>query len=360
MPAVVQLVLVDSTTVVARDDDGALHTVTLAMLLKPQGAAVWQPLPLAGLAAVSELVAVTSSGALVLGTDGHAYTCRSSLQSPPLNCTRLLAAGAAFRATACIPMTASGALHCFLAGDSGVTEVTGSSLAAHLTVTPVSASAAYLVAVRADTADAAAATITVAHGNATALTVSTRSSSTAPWANPPRVWYVSQYNREEEKYNTSVGALVDGNMTQLSFDDAGTLWIGSDQCLNLLLPDLSFRRLDGVRGGLPYANITAVVSTASSAVAAERSTWLGTWHGLLRYDYAARRFACLCSRRYLNNSLNVTALLVLPGAEQRIVVATTGSDVALIELGRYTLEAKAERLQAMVTPQVSDRACCLS
>lgn len=52
--------------------------------------------------------------------------------------------------------------------------------------------------------------------------------------------------------------MIDGNVTVMRYDAIGNLWVASDNCVNVLLADLTFWRLDGFTQGLPYANVTAL------------------------------------------------------------------------------------------------------
>jgi hypothetical protein len=69
----------------------------------------------------------------------------------------------------------------------------------------------------------------------------------------------------------------------------GTLYIGNPTALNILYPDLTVIRIDGM-GGLPYGNITSIAissngfSYTSPNNAVSRPIYIGTQNGLLIFD----------------------------------------------------------------------------
>ena len=307
-------------------------------------------MPLSGGPKRTTHIVYAGDGAVVVAGDGGAFTC-----SQAHGCS--LVAHVHVADSRCVGAASPG-LQCFLAGDDGVYELSGAVDAP--AVRPVSPAGARVVAAQA----MATGGVAVAHGNATALTLhhlaaaSHGGGGAQQAANLTRVYYVSVYSLEEARYNTSVGAMVGGNMTHLHFDAHGILWVGTDQCIDLLLPDLSFRRLDGVRGGLPYASITDMATTPQMAAtttdaAAASATWLSTPHGLLRYDYATRQFRCLCSGRFLRPSVNVTSVVAVgSGTAPAVLAANAGGGLGVIVEERQSLEAKAAELQRLVYPQV--------
>jgi hypothetical protein len=173
-----------------------------------------------------------------------------------------------------------------------------------------------------------------------------------------RKWYVSKFVVHEIKGTTSVGAMIDGNITAMSFDGMGSLWVGSDRCINVLLPDRSWRRLDGYHNQLPHANVTSLVYSDLGTQWGGPQMWIATTRGVLRYNYTARFFHCYSSRYYLREAAgrNVSSMLLSSakganGAVVSLLVSTTSGGLTRLALESYTLERKAAAFQALVEPR---------
>jgi hypothetical protein len=354
----------NQSAVVALSSKGGLYVGALD--LDTWQIRAWQAVAVDGIVASPTRVIYADNSGIILAAGGSVFACRPSASSPNdhFSCKSIYN-NATILDSSCVEGHAT-SLRCFLAGPEGVLELSGSVAVPASKL--LSSASAHVIAV----GSTEAGSVAVAHGNATALSLHYESTagaspSTAVAADldgqwRTRVFFVSIYNLEEARYNTSVGAMIDGNMTQLHFDTRGVLWIGSDNCVNLLLPDLSFRRLDGVRGGLPYANVTGAVSTQpNTGEDAPLTTWLATTRGLLRYDYKTRRFRCLCSGRFLRPSTNVTSLVGFAAhGTAGVLAANTGGGLAFFVEQQYSLEAKAAELQKLVYPQVrrADKGNC--
>lgn len=144
-----------------------------------------------------------------------------------------------------------------------------------------------------------------------------------------------------------VNGLIDDAITSLHFDETGALWIGNKLAVNIQNPDLTFVRLGGDAGGIPYGNITAVASRKHDAM------WFGTSRGAMRYNGKSWRY--FLGPRWLPDrafgagntvvSISVTKCL---GQEAALVVTKTG--VAWFRFFEMTLKQKADYFQSLVLP----------
>lgn len=82
------------------------------------------------------------------------------------------------------------------------------------------------------------------------------------------------------------GGVYDDAPRSMEFDqvgggvgEKGDLYVGNDIALNVRAADGSVDRIDG-DGGLPYANISAILTTVSSPIGGTGQLWLGTDLGL--------------------------------------------------------------------------------
>jgi hypothetical protein len=141
------------------------------------------------------------------------------------------------------------------------------------------------------------------------------------------------------------GGVLDGPATALAFDNNGTLLAGNDVALNFRhAQNGSWGRISG-DAGLPFANITAIVTGSRDPITGARQLWLGTAMGLVLQsaDPAADPpFHYLFGPRY-HAGTRVTAMALL--ADGTGVVAATDGGVAWLTQESFTLARKAVLMQ---------------
>lgn len=81
---------------------------------------------------------------------------------------------------------------------------------------------------------------------------------------------------------------VDTAPTAIATDTAGATWVGNAACINQLAASGEWVRIDGLRGGLPQYNVTAL---ASGAGVDGMATAVGTLMGLAVFHPSASEYA---------------------------------------------------------------------
>ena len=117
--------------------------------------------------------------------------------------------------------------------------------------------------------------------------------------------------------------------------------------MNILSSDLTFSRLGGAPGALPYGNITRVATSSYGAV------WMGTDRGVIRYFNG--------TWNYFNGPRYMTDMAFGPGNQVKAlavgqsngfdsVLVVTGTGLSWIHYSLYTLQGKADYFQSIVKP----------
>lgn len=157
--------------------------------------------------------------------------------------------------------------------------------------------------------------------------------------------------------------LIDAPPTDMAFDLRGNLWLANSACVNVLMLNLTFKRISFVEG-LPVRNLTAVSMLPWSDSAAP-VVWLGSLHGVARFSWGPFRFGDDTTWRYFNGPRWLPALptdsaplsavrslaLLEPDpnssyAEEALVATDVG--VARISLLWWTLGDKADSLEQRI------------
>ena len=135
------------------------------------------------------------------------------------------------------------------------------------------------------------------------------------------------------------------------FDEAGDLYVGNDIALNIrAAEDGAVSRIDG-GAGLPYANISSIVTSVSSPPGGASQLWLGTDMGIVvrSSDPAADpEWRYLYGPRW-HPGKSVSALEAVTeagGVSSTTVFAATDGGVVFIEQQLWTLARKAKVMQA--------------
>ena len=148
--------------------------------------------------------------------------------------------------------------------------------------------------------------------------------------------------------SVGAGGVYDDAVRSMALDRTGNLYVGNNIALNVRTAvDGSVSRVAGEQG-LPYANITAIVTTVSEpAVPHHEQLWLGTEMGVAvrSSDPAADpEWRYLFGPRW-HPGTSVTALAEDQTSAHTVFAATDGG-VVFLEQQLWTLAKKAELMQA--------------
>jgi len=177
-------------------------------------------------------------------------------------------------------------------------------------------------------------------------------------------FYIYSYDTDNEGWRFEfVTGLIDAPITSLVYSDGqDQLWIGQQTGITLLSPIIMstgrvhwiFSRLAGQIsnpgsniGHLPFGNITTL--SVSHSEQADSRVWLGSIHGLMRFDSNdtdINAWRIFNSARYMPNRdslVNVTSLAVL--SRDSTAVAVTSKGLAVIRFEMWTLAKKAKYFQ---------------
>jgi hypothetical protein len=167
---------------------------------------------------------------------------------------------------------------------------------------------------------------------------------------PTKLWrYERQPGQSTPTYHFyRVNGLIDAAITSLKFDSNGVLYIGNKEAMNFQNPDLTFKRIGGGPGGIPYGNITAIGTSQIS-----NSVWLGSTYGVMKYDNGTWRY--FNGPRYLTdqafgpgNSIFALAVGVYNGMDS--VLVSTGTGLSWFHFLSVSLDDKATFFQTLVKP----------
>ena len=148
--------------------------------------------------------------------------------------------------------------------------------------------------------------------------------------------------------SVGAGGVYDDAVRSMALDAAGNLYVGNNIALNFRAAvDGSVSRIAGEQG-LPYANISAIVTTASEPAAPHHAQlWLGTDMGVAvrSSDPAADpEWRYLYGPRW-HPGKSVTALVADKTSAHTVFAATDGG-VVFLEQQLWTLSKKAALMQA--------------
>ena len=338
----------------AEEASGTAHGVLLRMsggeLLLSRGAA--SPRQFVKVAVAGPPIGRNAS--LITGADGVprgaatpagvlALRCELGAASP--TCAARAVATAAFGpvhavATVPAPANASGTVVAFVASDAGLSRVEMAASDAPAAVTLVidraAASGSPASTDPAMTAVTASAQL-VAAGNSVKLWLLEPSGTIRSWS-----WVTAA--------GLGAGGVYDDAVSTMALDAAGDLYVGNDIALNVrAASDGGVTRIAGEQG-LPYANITQILTGVTDPVGGSAQLWLGTAMGLAirssdpaadppwRYLYGPR----------WHPGKAVTALVAdkTVGSPAGTVFAATDAGVVFLEQQLWTLEKKAAVMQA--------------
>lgn len=145
-----------------------------------------------------------------------------------------------------------------------------------------------------------------------------------------------------------VGGLVDSQPFAVHYDQNDKLWIGYQEAISWVQLDGTYDRVGGfvqspgsVVGGLPYGNVTNIVSDLNGIV------WIGTTMGVSSFNTNTNEWRYFFGYRFLPG--NYTYSLAVDNSNMVYVVMEQG--IGILHYEKWTLQQKADWYQSLVEPR---------